>query len=111
MAAPGKMYSGDLTYYEVGLGACGETNTASQPVVAISHAMFDAYSTGNPNTNPLCGKTISITGKDGNKYKATVVDRCPGCELASLDLSQDFFNKVTNNGDGRVHNMEWCFDD
>ncbi|KAI5359917.1 putative RlpA-like domain superfamily protein [Septoria linicola] len=110
MAAPGKSYTGDLTWYDVGMGACGKTNVASDPVIAIPEAIFDSYSTGNPNTNPLCGKTITITGKDGSKFTGIVVDRCPGCTVNDLDLSQDFFNKVTNNGDGRVGDMEWCFD-
>ncbi|CAK1363337.1 hypothetical protein CB0940_04577 [Cercospora beticola] len=110
MASPGKSYTGELTWYDVGLGSCGFTNTKDEHVVAISHEIFDAYSNGNPNKNPLCGCTVTITGKDGSKHQAKVVDRCVGCVAADLDLSQDFFNLVTNNGDGRVGGMEWCFD-
>jgi expansin (peptidoglycan-binding protein) len=110
MAAPGTAYKGDLTWYDVGMGACGKTNVPSDHIVAISEAMFDAYNPGNPNNNPLCGKYVSITGKDGQKYRAQIVDRCPGCSKTDLDLSQEFFNLVTQNGDGRVGNMEWCFD-
>lgn len=111
MASVGMTHTGDLTWYEVGLGACGKTNVASDSVVAVAESLFDTFSTGNPNTNPLCGKTITITGKDGSKYPATVVDRCTGCKVSDLDLSQDFFNKVTDHGDGRVGGMSWCFDD
>jgi hypothetical protein len=57
-------YGGDLenpdspaeaTYYNTGLGSCGVTSTDDEYVVAISHVLMDAKSTGNPNNNPLCG--------------------------------------------------------
>lgn len=112
LAASGTEYTGDLTWYQVGTGSCGLTSTSDQAVVAISHTIFDdpQYATANPNLNPLCGKTVTIKGKNGSSYKATVVDRCVGCVEADLDLSQDFFNKVTANGDGRVPGMTWSWD-
>ncbi|CAK4027190.1 Hypothetical predicted protein [Lecanosticta acicola] len=106
----GKTYSGDLTYYAPGLGACGYTNTTDQPIIAIGEALFDSYNNGNSNNNPLCGKWVTITGKDGQPYKGQIVDRCPGCKVNDLDLSETLFNDATSNGDGRVSNMEWCFD-
>jgi expansin (peptidoglycan-binding protein) len=99
-----------LTNYEVGLGACGVTSTEDQKVVAISHILFDAVSTGNPNTNPLCGKMVYITGADGATYPAKIVDRCPGCDEGSLDLPLPYFNTITNYGDGRVKNMKWTME-
>jgi hypothetical protein len=30
--------------------------------------------------------------------------------MGSLDLPEAYFNTITNNGDGRVSGMEWCFD-
>ncbi|EME38579.1 expansin-related protein [Dothistroma septosporum NZE10] len=110
IAASGTSYTGDLTWYDVGLGACGLTNVASDHIVAISEKIFDTYSNGNPNKNPLCGQYVTITGKDGSTYKAKIVDRCTGCAEADLDLSQDFFNTCTSNGDGRVGGMTWTFD-
>lgn len=109
LAASGTEYSGDLTWYDVGLGACGITNVDGDHIVAISHVIFDAYSTGNPNTNPLCGKYVTINGKDGQAHQAKVVDRCVGCAEADLDLSHEFFNTVTSNGDGRVSGMSWTW--
>ncbi|KAF2166805.1 hypothetical protein M409DRAFT_36673 [Zasmidium cellare ATCC 36951] len=109
MAKAGTSYTGDLTYYAVGLGACGWTNTQDEKIVAVAEAIFDSYNNGNPNANPLCGKYVSITGVDGSQYQAKIVDRCPGCEKADLDLSEDFFNTVTNHGDGRVHGIKWDF--
>ncbi|THY86146.1 hypothetical protein D6C95_07672 [Aureobasidium pullulans] len=109
MAASGTEYSGDITWYDVGLGACGETSVDGDKIVAISHVIFDAYSTGNPNTNPLCGKYVTINGKDGSSHQAKVVDRCLGCVEGDLDLSHEFFNSVTSNGDGRVPGMTWSW--
>jgi hypothetical protein len=110
MAASGKTYTGDLTYYAVGMGSCGLTSTEDEKVVAVSHEIMSAYNGANPNANPLCGTYITITGKDGNKYPAKIVDTCPGCDKGSLDLPEAYFNKITNNGDGRVGGIEWCFD-
>ncbi|KAI4735355.1 hypothetical protein E4T50_14126 [Aureobasidium sp. EXF-12298] len=110
-AASGTEYSGDLTWYDVGLGACGLTSTSDEAIVAISQKIFDSpdYATANPNLNPLCGKYVTIKGKTGESYQAKVVDRCVGCAEADLDLSQDFFNTVTSNGDGRVSGMSWSW--
>ena len=79
--------------------------------MAVSEDLFDLYtpSSGNPNLNPLCGQTVNLTGKDGSTYPATIVDRCTGCAISDLDLSEDFFNTVTSNGDGRVSGMSWVF--
>lgn len=111
LAASGTEYTGDLTWYQVGTGSCGLTSTSDEAVVAISHTIFDdpQYATANPNLNPLCGKTVTIKGKNGSSYTAKVVDRCVGCVEADLDLSEDFFNEVTANGDGRVPGMTWSW--
>lgn len=110
-AAAGTSYTGDLTWYDVGLGSCGITSSPSDAIVAVSHVIMDDadYYTANPNNNPLCGRKVSITGVSGAQYTATVVDRCVGCAEADLDLSEDFFNTVTENGDGRVHDITWTW--
>lgn len=118
MGASGTSYTGDLTYFAVGLGACGQTSTEQDKMVAISEKIFDSYLSeagGNPNKNPLCGKSITITGADGSPYTAQIWDRCPGCDEGSLDLPEAFFNTVTydpatkKSGDGRVKGMKWSF--
>jgi expansin (peptidoglycan-binding protein) len=111
MAAPGTSYTGDATYtdFSIGLGSCGELSQNSENVVAISHLIFDSFGTPNPNNNPTCNKMINIKGLDGQTYQARVTDRCPVCAVGSIDLPQQLFNKVTNNGDGRVHNIEWSW--
>lgn len=73
---------GDLTYYGTGLGSCGITSTDSQDIVAVSHIVFDAASTGSdPNSNPLCGQIIRATRYDeevgaDRSVDLKVVDRC-----------------------------------
>lgn len=99
-------YSGQLTWYDAGLGSCGITSGASDPIVAISHELFDSKATANPNNNPFCNQKITIN-YGGKSFSATIVDRCTGCAYGDLDLSKDFFNTVTNNGDGRVSGMTW----
>lgn len=109
-AAAGTQYTGDFTWYQTGLGACGLTSGSDDPIVAISEDLFDQYATANPNDNPVCGKKLTLTGVDGTQYSATIVDRCTGCALSDLDLSEGFFNTVTSNGNGRVSGMHWVFD-
>ncbi|KAJ9656205.1 hypothetical protein H2201_008617 [Coniosporium apollinis] len=102
-------YTGELTWYETGLGSCGIVSGSTEPIVAISHVLYDATKIdGNPNHNTICGKKISIEYA-GKSHVATVVDRCPGCKEGDLDLSNGFFNTVTNFGDGRVYGAKWSF--
>ena len=75
-------YTGDLTYYSPGLGACGIDSSDKDAVVAVSHYTFDAVQTGSdPNQNPLCGRKIRarrVNEKTGKSVSidVTVIDRC-----------------------------------
>jgi hypothetical protein len=73
-------YTGDLTYYEPGLGACGVVSTSKDDIVSVSHYTFDAMQKGsNPNQNPLCGRKIRAQRVNNGKTVSvdlTVVDRC-----------------------------------
>jgi hypothetical protein len=72
-------------------------------------ALFDQYTpNGNPNKNPLCGKTVTIQGKDGASHEATIWDRCVGCAEADLDMPEAFFNTVTSHADGRAYDVAWA---
>lgn len=98
------VHSGDLTYYDVGLGACGETNGDDDMIVSVSHFLWDEIQEGgNPNTNSLCGRKIRVR-RDGSEgsVDVTVVDRCTGCEPADLDLSPAAFEKLAKKAEGRV---------
>jgi hypothetical protein len=118
-------YTGDLTYYDPGLGACGQTSTSHDYICAISFHLFDAASTSaNPNTNPLCGRRLwfaRTTGPgavkkgdggrvdpatvdvQGERVEVVVVDRCAGCEgEGDLDVTETAFGKVAGVDEGRV---------
>ena len=75
-------FTGELTYYGPGLGACGVTSTDNDAIVSVSHYLYDAVQTGSdPNQNPLCGKKIRATRVDERTGKQVsidlkVVDRC-----------------------------------
>ena len=95
---------GDITYYEAGLGACGETTDGSvEKVIALPFGLMGAQSNGNP----YCGKTVTI--KKGSKTTtATVVDKCMGCIGNSIDLSNAAFLELAELSVGRT-TAEWWF--
>ncbi|KAF2098568.1 hypothetical protein NA57DRAFT_56225 [Rhizodiscina lignyota] len=107
-------HTGDLTYYGVGLGACGITSTENQDVVAVSHSLFDASQTGSdPNANPLCGQKIRATryyAEVGSERSVdlTVVDRCVGCQPTDLDVSTGAFDQLAPEPSGRV-DVTWAW--
>jgi len=64
-----------MTFYDTGLGACGEYDDGTQvDIVALAVDIMGPLS----NTNPLCGKTITIS-HNGKTITATVKDKCMGC--------------------------------
>jgi hypothetical protein len=125
-------YTGDLTYYDPGLGACGIDSGDNDAVAAVSHYTFDAVQKGSdPNQNPLCGKKIRATRVDERTGKSvsidvTVIDRCEspqglnehemenqsrtfadelsgtGCEPTDIDVSPAMFDKMADHALGRV---------
>lgn len=106
-SAHGGPYTGDLTYYGPGLGACGVTSTDTDSIVSVSHYLFDAAQKGSdPNQNPLCGKKIRAERvKEGDGERSvdlTVVDRCVGCQERDLDVSITAFEKLADVNLGRV---------
>ncbi|KAF2877672.1 RlpA-like double-psi beta-barrel-protein domain-containing protein-containing protein [Massariosphaeria phaeospora] len=110
-------FTGELTYYAPGLGACGKTSGDSDAIVSISHFTFDAVQKGgNPNQNPLCGRKIRAQRKNGGKQVSvdlTVVDRCmntlrTGCAPTDIDVSPAMFKKLANPDLGRV-TVAWAW--
>lgn len=83
-----KSYSGDATYYDVGLGSCGDTNSNSEMVAALSEDLM-----GSGSGSDYCGKSITIKGKKGS-VTVKVVDTCPGCGREDIDLSPAAFKKL-----------------
>ncbi|KAK7747655.1 hypothetical protein SLS62_008981 [Diatrype stigma] len=110
----GGVFTGELTYYDVGLGACGTQSSDGDAICSISHLVFDAAGSagggGNPNANPLCGRKIRITrdysdveaGAGNRSVDVTVVDRCTGCGPTDLDLSPAAFEMLALRDSGRV---------
>jgi hypothetical protein len=75
--------TGDMTYYTLGMGSCGEDDTGldnKTPIVAISHIVMGEKSNGNP----YCGKTITIS-YGGKTLVATIKDKCMGCAANDID--------------------------
>lgn len=104
------VYSGDATFYQPDLGACGMTNQSSEMVVAVSHLLYDSFrqDPGNPNTNDVCKKKIRATYQ-GRSVDVMVVDRCVGCDRYSLDFTLAAFQKLGRQEEGRLHGMTWTF--
>ncbi|KAG2205048.1 hypothetical protein INT46_010064 [Mucor plumbeus] len=93
-AAPTKLeargsMSGDATFYSVGLGSCGDTNSDSELVAALSEELMGTGSDGS-----YCGKSITIKGKSGKSVTVKVVDSCPSCGKGDIDLSPTAFKKL-----------------
>lgn len=87
---PGSPCSGDITYYEAGLGACGVTNDGDiEHVVALPHGFMGLQSNGNP----FCGMSVTIS-YNGVKVQAYVQDKCMGCVGRDLDLSNSAFDAL-----------------
>ncbi|MCJ1420079.1 hypothetical protein MMC32_006436 [Xylographa parallela] len=107
-------FTGDLTYYGPGLGACGVTSSNTDNIVSLSHFLFDSQSVGtNPNANPLCGLTIRAERFDeqANAMRSvdlTVVDRCTGCAPTDLDVSPGAFDQLADPVKGRV-DVTWAW--
>ncbi|KAK4220540.1 RlpA-like double-psi beta-barrel-protein domain-containing protein-containing protein [Podospora fimiseda] len=94
--------TGDLTWYNTGLGACGFWNNDNELVAALNAPTFDPKTPGgNPNKNTLCNKKIRVTYQ-GKSVDVKVVDRCPGCNANALDLSPAAFKKLASLDKGRI---------
>ncbi|KAF8446014.1 RlpA-like double-psi beta-barrel-protein domain-containing protein-containing protein, partial [Boletus edulis BED1] len=96
------------TYYATGLGACGITNNDGQHIAAVSHVLFDAfpgYAGVNPNTNPVCGKQVTVTYQ-GKTVTVTITDRCEACQVTDLDFSPSAFDILADPSVGRI-DMTW----
>lgn len=85
--------SGRMTFYTVGMGSCGQTNSDTELVVALNH--IDMANGSNPNKNPKCGKKINIF-HGGKTVQATIVDTCPVCDKGAIDVSPAVFSKFAD---------------
>ncbi|KAK5992350.1 Allergen Asp f 7-like protein [Cladobotryum mycophilum] len=100
-------YSGDITYYTIGMGACGHDDSGqdnSENVVALPHDLMGTQSNGNP----MCGKTITIYA-NGKSTTALVVDKCMGCKGGDIDVSEKVFKELFGSLDGGRLGCTWSF--
>ncbi|KAI6784216.1 Allergen Asp f-like protein [Emericellopsis cladophorae] len=105
----GSVRNGEITYYTVGLGACGEDDAGMDQVeniVALSHELMGTQSNGNP----MCGQTITIT-VGGKSVSATVRDKCMGCAVNDIDVSEKVYKELFDGSltSGRQP-AKWSFD-
>lgn len=100
-------HKGDLTYYAIGMGACGEDDSGkdnSANIVALSHLLMGTQSNGNP----MCGKTITIYG-NGKSTTALVHDKCMGCKLEDIDVSEKVYKELFGSLDSGRVSVSWSF--
>lgn len=90
------------TYYDVGLGACGQYNVATDFIVALNTPQF-----GSGYPGPNCFKTITMS-YGGKTTTATIMDECPGCPYGGLDLSRGLFQFFAPESVGVIY-AEWYF--
>ncbi|KLO11971.1 plant expansin [Schizopora paradoxa] len=104
-------HTGDATFFEPGLGACGKTNGPNDLIAAASHELFDTFpgATANPNNNPICGRSVTAHA-NGKSVTVKIVDRCAGCSgEGDLDFSPAAFEHLAALSVGRIHGMTWKF--
>ncbi|CEP07985.1 hypothetical protein [Parasitella parasitica] len=100
-SSSGGKYSGEGTYYDVGLGSCGQTNSNSELVAALNAPQMQ--NGANPNKNPQCGKKIKVTNPaNGKSVTVKIVDTCPPCSSGDVDLSPSAFSAIADMSLGRI---------
>ncbi|KAK3378589.1 RlpA-like double-psi beta-barrel-protein domain-containing protein-containing protein [Podospora didyma] len=102
-------YNGDLTYYALGMGACGFDDSGkdhSEYIVALSHLVMGPVSNGNP----YCNKKVSIS-YNGKTVTATCRDKCMGCAAENIDGSEKLFLDLFGSLDVGRKKVDWRFID
>ncbi|KAI0916826.1 hypothetical protein AcW2_007115 [Taiwanofungus camphoratus] len=95
-------HTGRGTWFEVGLGACGDYNVDSDAIVAISH---DIYGNGGN-----CNQWIAITNTEtGITQYGLTRDECMGCDAISLDMSPSLFESLGADLGAGVLQISWHF--
>ncbi|KAF9266664.1 hypothetical protein L218DRAFT_742971 [Marasmius fiardii PR-910] len=107
MAAP-TAYTGDVTWYTPGLGACGHVNSAADLIAAVASPIYDTFpgATANPNLNPICSRKATVKYQ-GKSVTVAIVDKCPGCGTNGIDLSPAAFSVLAPQSVGRLKGATW----
>ncbi|KAJ1302884.1 hypothetical protein OPQ81_003183 [Rhizoctonia solani] len=91
-------YTGQATYFEPGLGACGGVNGRTEHIVALNQAQWDG--------GAHCWHHVMIQAY-GKQIEAAVVDLCPGCSWGDLDMAPGLFESFTSLDVGRFGITWW----
>jgi expansin (peptidoglycan-binding protein) len=95
----GDLQHGEATYYDAtGAGACSFDASPNDLMVA-------AMNQSQWSTSAVCGECVAVTGPSG-QVTVRIVDLCPGCNPAQLDLSKEAFGKISPLAAGRVK-IDW----
>ncbi|PFH52394.1 hypothetical protein AMATHDRAFT_2129 [Amanita thiersii Skay4041] len=93
------------TFYDVGLGACGQFSSRNDFIVALNTPQY-----GGGYPGPNCFKKIVMTF-NGKTTEAVILDQCPGCPFGGLDLSRGLFEFFAPESAGVIHGSWWFKDD
>ncbi|KAG1841125.1 hypothetical protein DFJ58DRAFT_688826 [Suillus subalutaceus] len=93
-----------FTFYDVGLGACGQYSSPGDFIVALNVAQY-----GGGFPGPQCFKSITISF-GGKTAQATIMDECMGCPYGGLDFSIGLFSHFASEAAGVLYGS-WWFDD
>ncbi|KLO08985.1 Non-catalytic module family EXPN protein [Schizopora paradoxa] len=93
-------HTGRGTFFTPGLGACGQTSTSSDPVVAIGAGRFG--SGGN------CFQWMKITANGVTAFGQTL-DECESCGDSDIDMSPSLFQNFAPLSQGVVE-VTWNFE-
>jgi len=91
------------TWFDVGLGNCGDWNVNSDPIVAIGINRYQESNGGN------CNQWVHITNTaNGKTTYAKTRDSCQSCDDNSLDMSPHTFEQLASLDVG-VLKISWNF--
>ncbi|XP_050528476.1 papain inhibitor-like [Daktulosphaira vitifoliae] len=96
---------GDLTYYDLGLTACGKVYKNSDLVAAVAFGHFRSL---NPNLDSICGRRARIYNNKGRSVVVKIVDKCGGCKWGDIDVSRAAFRKLEPLSVGRTR-VKWHY--
>ncbi|KAG2147143.1 hypothetical protein BD769DRAFT_1414503 [Suillus cothurnatus] len=90
-----------FTFYDVGLGACGDYSSPSDFIVALN---VEQYGSGYPG--PMCFLPITIS-YGGLTAQAVIMDECMGCPYGGLDFSTGLFDYFASASEGVIYGSWW----
>jgi hypothetical protein len=93
-----------FTFYDVGLGACGQYSSPGDFIVALNVAQY-----GGGYPGPQCFKSITIS-YGGKTAQAIIMDECMGCPYGGLDFSSGLFSYFASEAAGVLYGS-WWFND